>query len=94
LAGEEQRSAGAGHRRGPRERVPPDLQLLSRDDLAALVLPAVGADRVRPPRLAAARAGREHRSRQGQVGPASVATGLGDAFFGKCHDGTGVYQEA
>src|ERR1700693_4109311 len=47
------------------------------DDLAALVVAAVGADRVWPSRLLAVRARLEHHERQRQVGAAASFLGLG-----------------
>src|SRR5258708_537792 len=47
------------------------------DDLAALVEAAVGADRVRPPRLLAVGAGLQHHERESQVGAPASLLGLG-----------------
>jgi hypothetical protein len=53
----------------------------NRHYLATLVMPAVGADRVRGAQLAAVRASRQVHSRQGVVCAAAVATTAGVFTF-------------
>jgi hypothetical protein len=65
-------------------------RLLSREDLAAIVMTAVATNGVGAPGMTAAGARRESRARDGKVGPTPVAPRFGDAFLWKGHYGWGV----
>src|SRR5262249_5454381 len=62
---------------------------VDRDDLAAVVGAAVGADVVWSLHLAALGAGHQRGSVQGEVGAPAIASRLGDAFLGDCHGASG-----
>src|SRR3977135_1851625 len=60
------------------------------DDLAALVVAAVGADRVRSPCMLAVGAGLDLDQGQGQMRPAPSPLLFGELDLGQCHEAENV----